>query len=178
MARFHGDIGPWVPLCPGSLVPGAWGPVRCAAQALTHRLATAALGPPLPNPHARAGAPPTVRSLQGNALQGSLPASWAAASSLRVLLLDDNRLNGSLGAAGVPAGVRRLGLRGNAFEGELPPSLSKSPNLRRGAGLSRALCFLGPAGFAAVCMRGAPQLTSTQPASGVRDSGCTTKAFP
>jgi hypothetical protein len=91
------------------------------------RLATPAL---LSGPTTRAS-----RSLQGNALEGSLPTSWAAAPSLRVLQLDNNRLNGSLADAALPRGVRQVTLSGNALEGGVSPALAERfPDLRWGQG--------------------------------------------
>lgn len=64
-------------------------------------------------------------------LEGSLPAAWAAVPALRVLRLDDNRLNGSLAAAALPGRVQELGLRGNALEGGVPQGIKRvAPELR------------------------------------------------
>lgn len=84
----------------------------------------------------------TRRSLSGNALEGTIPATWSGASRLQVLRLDDNRLNGSLAQVALPAGVRELGLRGNALGGEVPTALrQQAPDLRWAM-----LCVAGPGG--------------------------------
>lgn len=86
------------------------------------------------------------RNLRGNVLVGTLPASWAAAPSLQVLLLDDNRLNGSLPAVGLPAGAREVGLKGNALEGTLPAAIvAAAPSLRQAAGAATRAVAGSPA---------------------------------
>lgn len=75
------------------------------------------------------------RSLQRNALEGSLPPALSGASALRVLQLDDNRLNGSLHLHTLPGAVREVGLRGNALTGGVPAGLDRAaPDLRWGGG--------------------------------------------
>jgi hypothetical protein len=103
------------------------------APALYAPLAALAPAAPFEQPH---HTPPPLRSrsLQRNALEGTLPAAWASAPRLQVLQLDDNRLSGALPAAGLPRAAREVGLRGNALEGGVPAGLAAAnPALRCGA---------------------------------------------